>query len=229
MEKLLTSVFGETCYFCGRGGRVVCYSCLAKASVCEAGVCIYCQKETVLGVSHPVCSQAGREIQLCCIYNYQGLVAEIIKKSKYNPKMFSLLKLLAYEGATLSSKFGYNFSGFTVVPIPISKSREKDRGFNQAEIIAHELAKKLKLQVDTSILVRIKDTTKQFDLGRESRAQNIKGAFAVSNPTLVKGRKILLVDDICTTGATLIESSSAFYECCLFPSRVSCLSLAAKL
>jgi ComF family protein len=152
-------------------------------------------------------------------------VAEVVKKSKYHPKSFALLRLLSFSGAKIASKLGFDFTGFTVIPIPISKLREKDRGFNQADIIAKAVYKEFGLTVDTSILNRIRDTNKQFGLHKVERAQNITGAFAVKGD--VTGGKFLLVDDICTTGSTLITASQALFDAGALD--VRCFTLSRKI
>jgi competence protein ComFC len=228
MEKLLTTFFGEKCYFCGRNGRVICYGCESKIKLCSCGVCIKCQKETVFGFTHPLCrKESVNELpsQLCAVYEYGGMIAEIIKKSKYNPKSFALLRLISFSGAKTASKLGFDFTGFTVVSIPISKSREKDRGFNQAEIIAKAVCKEFGLTTNNSILTRIRDTTKQFGLHKGERAQNITGAFAVRGN--VTGGKFLLIDDICTTGSTLISCASSLFSA--GAKDVRCFTLSRKI
>lgn len=228
MEKLLTAVFGEKCYFCGNVGRIVCYNCESKIRLCKSGVCIQCQKETVLGYTHVACTKEhSGELpsQLCAVYEYGGMMAGIIKKSKYNPKVFALLRLLSYTGAKAASKLGYDFTGFTVVPIPISRMRERERGFNQAEIIAKAVCKEFGLSVDNSILTRVRDTNKQFGLHKTERAQNIIGAFSVKGD--VTGRKLLLVDDICTTGSTLMSCASELFNA--GAKDVRCFTLSRKI
>ena len=240
MEKLLTAVFGEKCYFCGLDGRIICYGCESKIKLCKNGVCVKCQKETVLGYTHPLCKEeyAGKlPSQLCAVYEYGGMVAEIIKKSKYNPKSFALLRLLSFNGAKMASKLGFDFTGFTVVPVPISRSREKERGFNQAEIIAKAVGKEFGLTTNNSILTRIRDTNKQFGLHKDERAQNIMGAFAVKRDVMggkpacagepTYNGKFLLIDDICTTGSTLISASSALFSA--GATDVRCFTLSRKI
>ncbi|MFH1388880.1 MAG: phosphoribosyltransferase family protein, partial [Patescibacteria group bacterium] len=140
-------------------------------------------------------------------------------------------RLLSYSGAKMASKFGFDFSGFIVLPIPISRKREKERGFNQAEIIAKAVCKEFGLTMDTSILERIRDTSKQFGLHKAERGQNIHGAFAVKKDPqvqkLVCGGKLLLVDDICTTGSTLMEVSHALYNA--GAKDVRCFALSRKI
>lgn len=234
MEKLLTTILGEKCYFCGSEGRLVCYGCESKMVLCKTGVCIKCQKETVMGFTHQICQkEAGGKLpsQLCSIYEYGGLVAEIIKKSKYNPKRFALLKFLSYSGAKAASKLGYDFCGYTVIPVPISKARQKERGFNQAEIIAKAICKEFALTMNNSVLTRVRDTNKQFGLHKHERGHNVEGAFAVKKDLetldILRGGKFLLVDDICTTGSTLKEVSNLLFS--LEAADVRCFALSRKL
>jgi ComF family protein len=159
------------------------------------------------------------------VYEYGGIVAEVVKKSKYKPKTFALLRLLSFSGAKMASKLGFDFTGFTVVPVPISKARAQDRGFNQAEIIARAAGKEFSLVVNTSILARMRDTTKQFGLHKAERTHNITGAFAVKGE--VAGGKFLLVDDICTTGSTLMACASALFAAGACD--VKCFTLSRKI
>ncbi len=94
----------------------------------------------------------------------------------------------------------------TLVPVPLHPRRHKLRGFNQAELLAGSLAK----YYDTptiNALARVKETSPQFDLPRDARLVNVKGAFKVAEPRSVYNKRILLVDDIYTTGATIAECS----------------------
>ncbi len=233
MENLLISIFGEKCFFCGRDGRIICYGCESKIKLAKQGVCIKCQQPTVLGFTHSYCQKDSSDLpsQLCVIYDYGGFVAQVIIKSKYNPKRFALLRVLSTSAAKMASKLGFDFAGFTVVPIPISKARERDRGFNQTDLIAKAIGKEFGLTIDNSILTRIRDTSKQFGLHRDERGQNIHGAFAVDKDlyarNLVRDRKFLLVDDICTTGSTLMEASSALYSA--GAKDVRCYALSRKI
>jgi ComF family protein len=97
-----------------------------------------------------------------------------------------------------------------VIPIPLSAQKMRYRGFNQAEIIASIFAKGYGLSMQNSILSRQRDTVSQHRLNKEERLENMKDAFSV--PPSVANRSFILVDDICTTGATLIEAANVFYK-----------------
>jgi ComF family protein len=93
------------------------------------------------------------------------------------------------------------------VPIPLHKTRERIRGFNQALLIAKILGERLGHEVRPDILQKIKKTTPQMKLRREERLQNLTDTFTVSNSFLIKGKTVVLVDDVKTTGATLEEAA----------------------
>ncbi len=99
-----------------------------------------------------------------------------------------------------------------LVPIPLSRSKERKRGYNHAEILAKNLGKKLGIPVQ-NILLRIKETKPQYGLKREERIRNIKNAFGIQNHELriknyAKRPTVFLVDDIVTTGSTLLEAAN---------------------
>jgi ComF family protein len=102
-----------------------------------------------------------------------------------------------------------------VVPVPLWTGKRRARGFNQAEEIARQLLKNFHLsrreaasiQLDTTSLVRRRETASQTGLTRHQRRANVRGAFAIARPKAVQGRTILLVDDVMTTGTTAAECS----------------------
>jgi len=136
------------------------------------------------------------------------------------------LKILAKEMASLAYNFEKDLTDFTVVPIPVSKKREKTRGFNQVKIISEEIAKKFNLKIENSILARKKETDVQHKHGREERFKNLEEAFT-ANPKKVSGKKIVLVDDILTSGATFLEASKTLYKA--GAKEVKCFALSKKI
>jgi ComF family protein len=97
-----------------------------------------------------------------------------------------------------------------IVPVPLSRQRSRERGFNQAEIIAKELAEKFRINIDAGSLVRTNHSPMhRVGMDRKARDLSVKNAFTVARPNLIKGQTILLVDDVYTTGATLSYCSKA--------------------
>lgn len=105
-----------------------------------------------------------------------------------NKKFFSILK--TYD---------------TIIPVPISIKRRKERGYNQSGLIARELAKRTNLEYNKKSLIKKKNIIEQSKLNREQREKNIKGVYKLQNRETLKNKKILLLDDIYTTGSTVNE------------------------
>ncbi len=118
---------------------------------------------------------------------------------------------LASEYAkTIPIKWG----DFLAVPVPLGRRRENERGFNQAELIARVLAEKLDMDINTKNLSRIKNTPPQSEINNfESRMKNVAGIFQAVDPDIFANRKIVLVDDVTTSGATLKEAAGAIKKC----------------
>jgi ComF family protein len=102
-----------------------------------------------------------------------------------------------------------------LAPVPLHKTRQRERGFNQAEVLADGLARRLKVdrrtgqQIETRCLLRIRPTVPQTGLSFKQRLENVRGVFRVKSREAVLGRVIVLVDDVMTTGATLSSCASA--------------------
>ncbi|MBI5234328.1 MAG: ComF family protein [Deltaproteobacteria bacterium] len=96
-----------------------------------------------------------------------------------------------------------------IVPVPLHKKRLRQRGFNQSLILARALSKSTGIEVDYKCLKRIRHTLPQVELKEDERLVNVKGAFKVMDISRIKGKRMLLVDDVYTTGATVRECSSA--------------------
>lgn len=95
-----------------------------------------------------------------------------------------------------------------VVPVPLGEKRLKRRGFNQAQMLAEDIAKHFSFELNVTAVVRSKNTDTQTSMTRAERLENVKGAFIITDKQQVRGKNILLIDDIVTTGATCDEIST---------------------
>ena len=149
---------------------------------------------------------------------YQNfIIKRLIAQFKYEPYVKGLAKTLASliihniqqtENHLLKVVPRSDLGTAFIVPIPLTKKRLKQRGFNQSEEIAKELAKFLEIPLANNILLKVKETRAQVELSGKDREENLKGVFAVRNNDLIKNKNILLVDDVFTTGSTLKEAAS---------------------
>jgi len=133
-------------------------------------------------------------------YPFDGVARAAILALKYRQQR-RLARLLApgLIAALANRPLGVD----VVMPVPLSRARATERGFNQSALLARPVAQSLGLPIDTTSLVRTRNTAQQTSLPARERRTNMVGAFAVSEPRRVVGLRILLVDDVCTTGATI--------------------------
>ncbi|MBW1784217.1 MAG: ComF family protein [Deltaproteobacteria bacterium] len=137
-------------------------------------------------------------------YRYEGAILEAIHRLKYGSKGF-----LADAIGPLLARFTgerFDMSGSVLImPVPLHPRRIRERGFNQSLLLARHVARRLQLDLDFLSLRRVRYTLPQTRLAKKERQQNVRGAFQLKNLGSVRGKTILLVDDVVTTGNTLNE------------------------
>jgi len=206
----LDILFPASCVSCGLAGVWLCEDCKSLVEIFEDQYCPFCSTPRIVpdGKTCQKCARTHRLNGLFCATSYKNkILQKIISQFKYEPKLARCLApALASFIIThfqLLNKTG--FEDYLWVPVPLHKKKLRWRGFNQAAEIAKELAAVLKGELNEGVLEKIKQTPDQVALGQKEREKNLVGAFQCKNPTIVRGRKILLVDDIFTTGATMEE------------------------
>ncbi|MAZ67617.1 hypothetical protein CL652_02505 [bacterium] len=112
----------------------------------------------------------------------------------------------------LSDEFIWSPNETLIVPIPISSKRMRERGFNQIEKVLSSLPESLKTFVARDVFKRTRDTQMQKALSREKRLKNVADSFAVIDPNKVRGKRVILVDDVLATGATIAEAAKTLEE-----------------
>lgn len=200
LSTLLDLIFPRRCLGCGRSGHYLCSSCLAVLPPAEtsepAGA------EALFDYGDPRVKRA------VWLLKYRG--GRQIARDLARPLYERWLEREA-ERRTLHPE---RTDKWLVVPVPAARSRERQRGFNQARELARELAAldPTNLELDDKTLIKIKNTASQVTIkNRATRLNNLRGAFAVSaeNKARLAGRRVLIIDDVITTGATVSEARRA--------------------
>lgn len=185
---LLDWIYKKKCYFCGSSRE-----CVKMCSKC------YDTLEFL-----PV--RVNRMIEgkkVYCAGNYSKNLQKLIRGLKYHRQ-----KSLAYYLAKFMAEYWKNIAAdnnYQVVPVPIFEARRRKRKYNHMELVAEEFARLTGCSYNPSLIKRVKDTKPQYNLKKIERVQNLKDAFEVNPQNLDKGIKLLLLDDICTTGSTFEE------------------------
>jgi len=204
LQFLLDLLFPRFCLGCHKLGKYFCEKCVVDIKYMEPQVCPYCELPSLYGFTHPRCQKAWGLDGMFVLAHYTGIIREAIKEIKYQKAFAISDELAALTIARYHAKYNFDY----LVPVPLSKSRECDRGFNQARKLAEGLVKNLKTGIVAEFLIRTKDTKPQFDLAYEERKQNMLGVFALNSKlkiTDLKNCNFCLVDDVATTGATIFE------------------------
>jgi len=186
--NLLDWIYKKKCYFCGHSKESLkmCTSCYEEMEQLPVG--------------------KNREIdgaKVYCAGVYEQNIQKLIRGLKYHNQ-----RDLAYFQAKFMHDYWKNLIGkhdsYQVIPIPLYPSREKQRKYNHMTLVAEEFCKLTGYSLNLNLVKRIKDTLPQYKLSKSQRMENLDKAFEINKEALktVAGENILLLDDICTTGAT---------------------------
>lgn len=196
----------HTCNVCGKEvfkGEYFCKDCEEKFVYNNKIICNHCGRKTFN--SEEYCfSCSGRDTffekaRSCFIY--QMPIKQLIVQLKYNHKKYIAKILAKYLAFSYYQNF---FNCDTVVYTPMTKEREKQRGYNQARILAEQFCKITKLNINHDCLVKVKETARQASiLNSKERYENLKGSFKIINKQKIVGKRLLIIDDVMTTGATV--------------------------
>lgn len=202
----LDLIFPPTCPACGKLGEHWCEDCQNNVNQLATPICKRCGIPLKTQTTNCNCSEVFTHLDsLRSFAYYEESIRTAIKQFKFN-RDFALSKSLAIYLINLYN--GYKIEGDTVIPVPLNPNRLRERGFNQAALLAKVFAKEVELPCETQALFRKKNTRSQVGLSRKARLMNVNTAF-IANPPLVEGKHIILIDDVSTTGATLEACAKA--------------------
>ncbi len=210
-STLVELLFPSRCVICRRWGSSLCGRCQAEATPIGESVCVRCGRPMTERCLCPDCRQTPpgplRGIRGVVFYGHPVHVA--IHAFKYRGRRELARPLAGYLIAYLQSH-ALPFDG--LVPVPLHPERRAARGFNQSELLARVVGSTLGLPVHAGVIERTRATPPQVHLKRQQRLTNVQGAFAATVPGALRGGRFLLIDDVCTTGATLQAAAQALHE-----------------
>lgn len=217
-DNLFSTLFPQPCFGCGAAlirhslGNA-CENCWRETKIFEGSeeVCIKCGRPDI-SARHVRCSQ-------CDGHNYDrarsvGIYSRALQAAvvglKTQPHIPEKLRSLLVQAFARSEFSDANL----IVPVPLSKERRLERGFNQAEIIAESLGKAVGLPVDSHSLVRTKHSAvHRAGMDKKARDMSVRDSFEIFRPKLIDGQNVLLVDDVLTTGATVSYCARTLKKC----------------
>lgn len=208
----LDLIFPIKCIDCQKFGDYICRGCLRTITIKKNFECIGCKRNTPFGQTCFLCSKTNYVDQLLIVADYGNpLVKKMLKffKYKFIPDLKEPLSVLIrkyLKRLVLEKNFNIFETNPLLIPVPLSPRRLNWRGFNQSELLAKGLVDVFQMEMANDVIERVINATPQADIKeREERLKNLNGVFMIKNGSKVFNREIVLIDDVCTTGATLNE------------------------
>lgn len=182
----LDLIFPPKCGICKKDNdEYICNKCLEEIKK-------YYVRESIL------------DNEIISVFEYRDYIKRLIIDYKFNDKsyLYKTFSNIILKNEMICEQIKkYDI----MVPVPVHIRRFLERGYNQSELISNEISKKLKIEHENKALIKIKNISPQSKKGKKERFENIKDVFKVSDEKLVKNKKILIFDDIYTTGSTYME------------------------
>lgn len=196
----------QTCFFCGDSApETVCEPCAGTLLRLQREVCPRCQLPAANG---QVCGRCLKKPpvwqHLVAEWQYEFPLKAAIVSAKYH-HAFPIFRWVAAQRCDWPFE-----ASATLLPVPLAELRLQERGYNQAQLVANEMAKRFALRVDADSVIRIRETDIQQRLNWSERRRNVRSAFAATRS--FAGESVVLVDDVLTTGSTLNELARAVYD-----------------
>lgn len=190
---LLDLFFPQVCSVCGKlNNKGLCIKCKNKI---EKLAIFQMTKENL---------KEGYFQELIAIFPYEGIIRQLLLTYKFHEKSYMYV---CFVNFILKNKkiFEKLQSYDTIVPVPISKKRMKERGYNQSLLIARKISRELNISLQANCLVKTRNIIEQSKLNKEQRKENIQNVYELKNGEILNNKRILLIDDIYTTGSTANE------------------------
>jgi ComF family protein len=194
-------IFPPRCIFCRR----------ILSSQAEQEICGDCFKKIPFTAERALSYNEDKLDRAICACDYSGIIREALLRLKFRDRPGYSRALSGILARVVEEEYG-GLVFDLVISVPLHNQRKRDRGYNQALLLSRELSRGKGIKEASYLMERCRSTEAQSLLDRDKRADNIKGAFRVKKPEEVCGKRILLIDDIMTTGNTLNECARALKE-----------------
>lgn len=192
-EQLLNLIYPKVCGICGKGkATYLCKKCENKLKTIA-----------IFGKDEYMCKHFENHYY---IFKYDNLIRKLIIDYKFNEKPYLYRSFLEFLNNYQKEYIQFKIYDI-IIPVPISKKRKKERGYNQSLLIARKISSKEKIKLGDKVISKVKNNNTQSKLNKEERAENVKNVYKITSNKEIINKNILLIDDIYTTGATLNECS----------------------
>ncbi len=207
-------VFPSFCRLCSRplgrpGEKVVCRECWEALAPRRGPACLCCGRFFEGAGGDHLCGRCLERVPPYTVHRscgrYDGVLRDLILLFKYGRVSALGRPLARFAAAALEAEEGLWMGADGLVPVPLHAKRKRERGFNQSQVLARELARIRGLAVVDNALVKVRNVPPQASLEAAGREANARGAYRVRRRARVEGRVLVLVDDVFTTGSTLGE------------------------
>ncbi|HET8913433.1 MAG TPA: ComF family protein [Ktedonobacteraceae bacterium] len=220
LQRSLDLLFPPRCIGCGSSGKLLCEHCIAGIQPPPGPRCQHCSSPLEEGTNPPLCQNCQRRssnlASIHAISTYQGILRSAIHALKYEGQT----RLAQPLGQMLAQELQGCYQPGEIdllMPVPLHAQRLRERGYNHSLLLALFCAEACGLPIDQASLVREKPTTAQVGLKVTERLQNVQDAFTCLIDQAIargaRGKTLLLIDDVYTTGATLEACASALKAC----------------
>ena len=189
INNILELIYPPTCGICG--------------NICKDYICKKCSIKIKQYEINNNCTSIYFD-EIYSIFKYEGIIRDTLIKYKFQNKSY-IYKTFSKIILNNEKICGFLKKYDIIIPVPIHKKRKLIRGYNQTELIAREIANNTNLQLENKVLFKQKNIISQSELSKIRRKENIKNAFMIQNIEKIKNKKVLIFDDIYTTGSTAKE------------------------
>jgi ComF family protein len=208
-NNFIDVLFPPHCGGCRAGGSLWCDSCQSKLAFIREPLCAKCGEPNTSSRLCSKCRQHPLKIEFIrAVVIFQGTIRDAIHRFKYER-----LSSLAGPFGDLLAQYWIdnNLQADWLVPVPLHSARQRDRGYNQSALLARRLSDRTQTPTIGQALKRIRITAVQMELDAAERRKNVAGAFECVDRR-IKDKRVCIIDDVCTTGATLDACAEAVYQ-----------------